>query len=112
MPIPARYDIKTQEGDTYIFTIKVDGNKTLATPKFEINNNVGTSVLELTIGSGIAFAYNVVLDESVWTITITATQTAALDPTIIYTYDFQTDTSGVILTYLAGLLSIQSEVAV
>jgi len=111
MPIPARYDIKTQEGDTYTFAISVDGDKTAETPKFEINN-AGVSVLELTTGSGISSSYNGATDKTTWTITITAVQTAALDPTIIYTYDFQTDTSGTILTYLAGILSIQSEVAI
>lgn len=112
MPIPARYDIRTQEGDTYTFTISTDGDKTAATAKFEINNNVGVSVLELTIGSGITSVYNAGTDKTTWTITISAAQTQGLDPSIVYTYDFQTDTSGTILTYLAGILSIQSEVAI
>ena len=38
---------------------------------------------ELTTGSGISSSYNGATDKTTWTITITAVQTAALDPTII-----------------------------
>lgn len=111
MSIPARYDIYHKQGDTYSVTLTVEGDKTASAPKFEITL-AGSSVLELTQGSGITELYNGIDDVTVYGVTITAAQSAALLSTSIYNYDFQLSDAGIITTYLSGLLTLQGEFAV
>lgn len=112
MSLPAKYDITHWQGDTYSVVLTLTGDYTAHTHKFEIKSILsGTPILELTTGgSGIvlgAYANGV----TPVTITITATQSAAIVDTTIYNYDYQVQTGVVVTTLLTGTFAQQVDFA-
>lgn len=111
MSIPARYDIKHYEGDTYDLTVKIPIDLTLATVKFEIKvPGAAAATLELTEGSGIGVdAYNAIAGTTTVYIQITSGQSNTLGTTL-YFYDLETTISGQVITWLSGIFAQTAQV--
>ena len=101
------------QGDTCSFrvTLKDENdaaiNLTGTTANMEIKRIDGTLVLALSIGDGITYTN---ASGGEMTITIDASETAALDPEYTYKYDVQWTNGANIRTVAAGNLKIMQQI--
>ena len=110
--MPANYDIKHHQGDTFILAFSLATNLTTATPKMELVTAFGAApTLTLTgAGGGITSSYTA--PDTTFTVTLTATQCSNLLAGTLYLYDFQLTQSGIVTTYLAGTFTQNPEATV
>ena len=100
--MPANYDITNYQGDTYSLSFSLATDLTAATPRMDLVTAYGAAATLPLTGSGGGITSSYTAPDTTFTVTITATQSAALVAGTIYLYDFQLTASGVVTTYLTG----------
>ena len=111
--MPADYDIKIYQGDTWTLQLYLTGDYSSATHKFTLQANLGaaSNALQLTLGSGITAVYDAVAQKTLVTITMSSANSESLNPDTIYAYDYETTLSGVVLTWLSGSFTLTEDVS-
>jgi hypothetical protein len=106
------YNFQIYQGDTYNLIFTISGDRTASDAKLQVRTtpSAGTATLTKTDLSGIAVTYDAGLDVTLYQITFTTTDTSALVPTIVYSYDFQLTTGSDVKTWFGGTIGIRSEV--
>jgi len=111
--MPASYNIQFYQGDNYILQFVIDGNYSAYTHKMEFATTLEAASAALSIsGAAITAVYDSNTLKTTVNATITSVQTAALDATVIYYYDYQVVSGANSLTLLTGTASVQPQVSI
>ena len=104
---PKKVNLMLYQGDDFSMTVTfpVSVNLTGSTAKMRIQRMDGTTVLTLSMGSGIALA------AQVFTATITKIQMAAMTTEVVMLYDFQwTNASSAERTVSQGTIQVEKQI--
>ena len=110
--MPANYDIKVYQGDTYTFSFTMNGDFTGRTFSMGIAPSL-TSVPTISLSEGaggIGKTYSGVTGLTTITVSITATQTGSLSSSTIYSYDLQMTLGAEVTTLLVGSFTLTEQV--
>jgi hypothetical protein len=111
MSQPAKYDIKTYQGDTFTLSFYIDGDQTGKTLEFQVRTSPSSGSAFVTVlDAAMTKIYDVAEDKTLVIAAINATTMATFSPSTIYSYDFQSDDSGNVQTWLYGSFTVMAEV--
>lgn len=115
MSQPAKYDIATYEGDTFVLTFTIegdwDGHDIRMTIRTVPSNNTVFKSYTSNPALGITATYNAGTDLTTVVITLPATDMDDFDASTIYFYDIDFTLAGVVQTMLYGNFTVQAEVS-
>ena len=105
------YNFEIYQGDTYNLIFTMPGNQTAKTAKLQLRSTHGSLTANLTLatGYGITITYEAGPDLTTVICLFTATNTAALQPNVIYVYDFELTSGAIVKTYFQGNISLTAE---
>jgi hypothetical protein len=109
MSIPATYNIKHYQGDTFSLVFAMDGNLTAQTPLLQLRTDPSSGTV--VVAASISSSYSGTTLKTTFTCTLTATQTAALTAGTVYYYDFQLTSGATVTTYIRGNFGVIAEVS-
>lgn len=110
MPGPAKYDIHAYQGDTFILAFKLSGGYTGATAALQVRTAPSAASPTISLSSpssGITYSFDGT--KTSFVATFTGATMAALDPDLVYSYDFQLNNAGIITTYFGGNFAVDAE---
>jgi hypothetical protein len=111
MSQPAKYDITTYQGDTFTLSFYIDGDQTGKTLEMQVRTSPASGSAFVTVlDAAMTKIYDVTEDKTLVVAAISAATMATFTPSTIYAYDFQSDDSGNIQTWLYGSFSVMAEV--
>ena len=95
MSQPAKYDIKTYQGDTFTLQFYIDGDRTGETLEFQVRTSPGSGSAFVTVADGsMTKIYDVGENKTLVIAGISAATMGTFSPSIVYAYYFQSDDSG------------------
>lgn len=109
MSIPATYNIRHYQGDTFQLIFTMNNDLTAQTPLCQLRTDPGSAVV--TVAMTVTSTYSAGTNKTTFTCSLTATQTAALLAGTVYYWDFQLTNGAVVNTYLRGNFVVQAEVS-
>jgi hypothetical protein len=112
--MPAKYDIKTYQGDSFTLTFTLEGDWSSYLHTFTIKTAYGTSAtLTLTSAtSAVTRTYSAGTNLTTCVLTMTPAQTSALAQGTVYAYDYQVSNLPTYCqTLLYGTLSLTGEIS-
>ena len=111
MSQPAKYDIKTYQGDTFTLQFYIDGDRTGETLEFQVRTSPGSGSAFVTVADGsMTKIYDVGENKTLVIAGISAATMGTFSPSTLYAYDFQSDDSGNITTWLYGSFTVIAQV--
>lgn len=109
--MPANYDIKVYQGDSFTLTFTLNGDYSAKTFSMGVAASLTAApTLSLSEGSGIGKSYSGVTGLTTVIVNITSTQTANLVSSTIYSYDLQMAQGTDITTLLVGSFTLTEQV--
>ena len=110
--MPANYDIKVYQGDSYTLSFTMNGDYTSQTFSMGVAASLTAApTLSLSEGAGgIGKAYSGVTGLTTITVSITSAQTASLSSSTIYSYDLQMAVGTNVTTLLFGSFTLTEQV--
>ena len=109
--MPANYDIKVYQGDSFTLTFTLNGDYSAKTFSMGVAASLTAApTLSLSEGSGIGKSYSGVTGLTTVIVNITSTQTASLVSSTIYSYDLQMAQGTDITTLLVGSFTLTEQV--
>ena len=111
MSQPAKYDIKTYQGDTFTLQFYIDGDRTGETLEMQVRTSPASGSAFVTVADGsMTKIYDVGENKTLVIAGISAATMGTFSPSIVYAYDFQSDDSGNITTWLYGSFTVIAQV--
>lgn len=110
--MPANYDIKVYQGDSFTLTFTMNGDYSAKTFSMGVAASL-TAAPTLSLsegGGGIGKSYSGVTGLTTVIVNITSTQTASLVSSTIYSYDLQMAQGTDITTLLVGSFTLTEQV--
>lgn len=109
--MPANYDIKVYQGDSFTLTFTLNGDYSAKTFSMGVAASLTAApTLSLSEGSGIGKSYSGVTGLTTVIVNITSTQTASLASSTIYSYDLQMALGTDVTTLLVGSFTLTEQV--
>ncbi len=109
MSLPATYNIRHYQGDTFNLIFTMANDLTAQTPLIQLRTD--PSAVSATVAMTVSSSYSAGTNKTTFTCSLTATQTAALVAGTVYYYDFQLLNGALVTTYLRGNFVVQAEVS-
>jgi len=109
MSLPATYNIRHYQGDTFSLIFTMETDLTAQTPLIQLRTD--PSAVSATVAMTVASSYSAGTNKTTFTCSLTATQTAALTAGTVYYYDFQLLNGAIVNTYIRGNFVVQAEVS-